>query len=474
MKPSTLLMCATTIMLAMGITSCKKLLEPTMDQLLVNDSAVRSIKDVDNVLNSAYDGMQSGNVLGGNATCYGELMTDDSEVLEYRLSQFGTAEMYNGTTSIQIGALRDMWRDHYATINRANIVLYALDSSAQVIADPNYARSAPRQRGEALAIRAICHFNLTRLWCLPYDVNNPGNNTAEQGGVVLRLNSTRTEQNLSKPRATLEETYNQVIADFKQAETLLSAFPTPANRDRLSADAVRALLARVLFYKGEYAEAVTYAKKVLSTGKYELSDSLQLLYRQSGAAMELGPTNRPETIFQLSNTALDNSNSLPGFYSTAGGGYVVLMKSDFKASFSSNDRRRALTNAFGVCLKYINPVSISGAPIVSPNVHIIRLAELHLILAESNLISGGDAQEALNSYNAVYLRAMRGGTAETSTTGLLDKVREQRRKELFFEGDRYGNMRRLGLPLKKGNDYRPFLFKIPQEEMAANSLIKQN
>jgi hypothetical protein len=99
---------------------------------------------------------------------------------------------------------------------------------------------------------------------------------------------------------------------------------------------------------------------------------------------------------------------------------------------------------------------------------------LFKLFTELLTYTSGDAQEALNSYNAVYLRAMRGGTAETSTTGLLDKVREQRRKELFFEGDRYGNMRRLGLPLKKGNDYRPFIFKIPQEEMAANSLIKQN
>jgi hypothetical protein len=66
---------------------------------------------------------------------------------------------------------------------------------------------------------------------------------------------------------------------------------------------------------------------------------------------------------------------------------------------------------------------------------------------------------------------------ETSTQGLLDKVRIERRLEMMCEqGDRYMNLRRLRLPLRKvnENEYSKFLFKIPQEEISANPDLLQN
>jgi len=42
-------------------------------------------------------------------------------------------------------------------------------------------------------------------------------------------------------------------------------------------------------------------------------------------------------------------------------------------------------------------------------------------------------------------------------------------------GDRYAQLRRLGLPLREGStNYAKYLFKIPQEEMASNELMVQN
>ena len=44
------------------------------------------------------------------------------------------------------------------------------------------------------------------------------------------------------------------------------------------------------------------------------------------------------------------------------------------------------------------------------------------------------------------------------------------------QSDRYMNLRRLRLPLRKidANDYSKFLFKIPQEEISANPDLLQN
>jgi len=43
--------------------SCKRILTPEPEQLLLNDSAIRTVKDLEAVLNGAYDGLQGGNVL---------------------------------------------------------------------------------------------------------------------------------------------------------------------------------------------------------------------------------------------------------------------------------------------------------------------------------------------------------------------------------------------------------------------------
>ncbi|MDD4149858.1 MAG: RagB/SusD family nutrient uptake outer membrane protein, partial [Bacteroidales bacterium] len=110
----------------------------------------------------------------------------------------------------------------------------------------------------------------------------------------------------------------------------------------------------------------------------------------------------------------------------------------------------------------------------------IRLAEMHLIRAESNLISGGpgNATYAFDSYNALRKRAYAENySPETiSLSNLLDSVRMERRRELCFEGDRYHNLKRLQQPLRSGVDWNADapVFKIPADEMSGNNLMEQN
>jgi hypothetical protein len=74
----------------MYFSACKKFLTPEPAQLLLNDSAIKSVKDLQSVLNGAYDGLQNGNVLGGNMTGYADLISDDFDVREgVTLNNFG-------------------------------------------------------------------------------------------------------------------------------------------------------------------------------------------------------------------------------------------------------------------------------------------------------------------------------------------------------------------------------------------------
>lgn len=466
------LLLLTTSTLLVSQSGCKKLLSPEPEQLLLSESAITSVNDVNILLVSAYDALQSGNVLGGNMTIYGEMLSDDSRMNENRLSPFGTLEIYNGTTSIQIGALRDMWRDCYNAISRANYVIDAIDNNLRVQIDPTYNKNKNRIRGEALFIRALVHFELMRFWSMPYNISDMAENRKEQSGIVLRLKPIKKlTDDFKQKRANIEECYNQIISDLQAAENALASSGIEKSTQYASADAARALLSRVYFYAGKYSNCVDYSNKLINSGNYNLADSLQLYFAINGNP----PSNMRETIFGLQNISIDNSNNLPNWFFNRGGVVAFTVDPSIYDAIPTTDRRRSMIFPNRISRKY-SSIQGTGSTQVAPNLIYIRLAEIYLNLAESEMILG-NSLFALNAYNKIRQRALKNNyVPETSTTGLLDKIQSERRIELIFEGDRYLNLRRMGKNLRKGGpqQYRQFLFKIPQEEISANSEMMQN
>jgi|688.fasta_scaffold27896_4 hypothetical protein len=467
------------LLLMVGLSSCEKFLDLNPPTEIPNESAITTAKDLDIVLNGMYDGLQSGNVLGGNAIGYMDLLADDANVQENRLSPFGTQEIYSGNTSVQIGALRDMWRDSYSTINRANNIIAAVDGGK--ITDPGFENTKGLYKGQALFARAICHFQLLQFWALPYDVSKIGSNT--QAGVVLRTEPTLSgPQGLAKARSSVEDCYTQIVKDLEEADVLLSAKGQITANGYISAMAAKALLARVCFYKGDYAKAEQFADAVINSGKYNLSDSTNLAnaYQASGSNVVL-TGGKPETIFQLVNVATDASNAAQGYFNQQSGALMTIAPSfvdQYEPDTVYDVRRKKLFfNAFVFyySLKY---KGASGA-LTAPNVQVLRLPEMYLISAEASVrASGSVSQKSLDRLNALMQRSKFPFVAVSTNNvdEFLTKVTLERRLELCFEGDRYMNLRRLQLPLRKGDasQYGKFLFKIPQEEIAGNADIEQN
>ncbi len=124
------------------------------------------------------------------------------------------------------------------------------------------------------------------------------------------------------------------------------------------------------------------------------------------------------------------------------------------------------------------------------NPPIIRLAEILLIHAESAVLKNSpDLTSASNSYNSVRGFAEFGFVPNTftSTAEALTAIREERRIELLFEGDRYHELRRLqtasfgqvGSGVNIIREAKPYndsswLLKIPVSETSGNPTIIQN
>ncbi len=468
------------------LTSCEKFLDVKPVTEIPSELAVQSTKDLTTLLYGTYDGLQSGNVYGGNFIMFGDLLADDAAVDEGKLSQFGTSEIYNRVTSTQIGYLRYAWSDCYSTINRANLIIYYIDND--LINDEDFEEIKDDYKGQALFIRAITHFQLLNFWSHAYNVDNPEGNT--QLGIPYRTTPTLSYlDELDMARNTVEEVYNKIITDLQNSIDLIEATSHSSMASKMAATA---FLARVYFFKGDYANAAIEANNVInSSGSYDMADSASIaeIYQLQGDYAD------DEVIFQLVNTSSDQSNALPGYYQSTKGAIFYssteLLDSyrtdydttlDFWGSpiFSDVRAKLLLTYYSNLNKAFIAKWNQSGS--LSNNIPIIRLAEMHLIRAEANYLTNGLQTEALDSYKAVRARSVgeaiyeAEGTPAWTDDDFLVKIRAERRRELAFEGDRYLNLRRLKQNVRDGVAYNDnsLLFKIPQEEMSGNSLMEQN
>src|SRR5512145_1812027 len=144
----------------------------------------------------------------------------------------GSLNYYSDFTTHAINAdntlLSTVWNAIYSTINLVNVIIYEIPS----VQDVNFTDGEKNQiLGEAYFIRALSYFDLARVW----------------GGVQLTLDPTNSPTDGSgTTRSTLSETYDQVLQDLNQAESLL---PDKVDRNRAVLKSVFALKARYYLYQ---------------------------------------------------------------------------------------------------------------------------------------------------------------------------------------------------------------------------------
>lgn len=445
--------------------SCTKFIEINPIEQIPSEFVLTNGRNVESVLTSAYSSIASGSFLGFRIPIYGELIGDNVGLNEIVVSPTDfTGQIIFRNTNIFNTDIAGLWETAYRAIGAANAVIDVVDNNR--IIDGTPVTTQQRWKAEALFIRAIAHFELTRLFSKSFSDNNGANL-----GVPLRIKYLAKDEKI--PRSTVAEVYNQVTADLQAA---IAGLPT-TNGNRATSWAARGYLVRVLFDKRDYAGVVT-AGNPFQTSPFGFTGSPYASFRNTGNV----PANNG-VIFQLVNDGNPFGGFRPAsnFYSIGQG--VGSLKEFLDAS-GANDFR---ANANGVIANSGRFYSLKwDANLI--NVPVVRLAEVALSMAEA-AAQTNDLTLASNAYNAVRGFNVTPYTPVTFTTqaAALTAIRAERRIELMFEGDRYHELRRLQAPsmseIRNGaNIIRPavpynsnrLLLKIPGIETSGNSAIVQN
>lgn len=201
----------------------------------------------------------------------------------------------------------------------------------------------------------------------------------------------------------------------------------------------RALAARVLVYKGDWANALTALNGSFFDINGSLGAGVNYIFSAAGGDL-LNP------MFYPLNSSGETRVAHPSFISQAAAGDTRLSKVSLRSSPTTQD---GLTSGYDF---YLYKSNVDAIPV-------IRNEELLLIYAEAKIQLGGasnfnDAVTALNKIRSAA--GLLPYTGLLTQTELINEMLNQRRYSLYGEGHRWIDMRRYNrlntLPLDRTGD----------------------
>ena len=342
--------------------------------------------------------------------------------------------------------VNNSWIAIYKLINQANWVIQLVEELPEGEMSQAEKNSITAQ---ARALRAMGHFDALRFFGQYYDVNSAF-------GVIIRTEPVNfTTRYIA--RSTVAEVYEQVLSDLDFAIQNGPAFSKPIFMSGLAA---KALKARVLLFKGEYAAAATTADEVISSNARSLSPTYDKVFSDG--------FNSSEMIFMRATDEVTFTLDRKKFtYGSRHGIASPLFK-----NLMAGDPRIAATYspANSAILKVNNDTFFSPT-------YFLRLSQMYLIKAEALARSGAALDEAKAPLLVVRSRAF--GSPQTSAAAtmdeLLDEIYKEIVKELAFEN---GSEWFAAIRFNKIMTIKPtvtsqdqFILPIPEAEIQGNALF---
>lgn len=452
-------------------------LKPTTE--VVSLEAIKNLVDADYAINGIYSTFQSYEYYGARMQYYADVTGDDMQATgtNKRSSQFYM--MISNTDNVYTS----LWAMPFRVMRYANNILSQIDALEVTPAEEAKKNDI---KGQALALRALALFDLTRVFGNTYLKDNG----ASLGGCII---TEPVGPDYMPERSTVSQCYAQVISDLTTAIPLLGE---AKNDGKINRWAAKTLLSRVYLYKGDNANALTQAEEAITgaTGKgYRLWTNTE--YASATAAWKSKFT--PEVLFEVVNNVSDRAGNDGIAYLMLRSGYndivlteafLTLLNEDpadvrhgltkLETSSSSYNKTRPV-----YLLKYTGPES----DVRNANIPVIRISEAYLNAAES-AVKLSDNDKAIQYLDPIVKRANPANSVTGTVT--LEQVIKERRKEFVGEGHRQFDAMRNNETITRiggwhvsglieevksyNRDYFHAILPIPRYEMDANENMEQN
>lgn len=423
-------------LLSASLVSCKKYLSAYSQ----NMSFIETATDLNEILiGDAYIGIGNNDI----QTNLFHISDDDVEIgiptVSYPIYfehgiQYWQAEPRMNAVG-EIARTDNYYNTVYAKIARINTIIFEADrllTKGEPVAVIN------RIRGEAHFLRALYYYTLVNLYGKPY---RPSTAHADPG-VPLKTEPAITSQFVA--RSTVKDVYGQIVRDLEMADGYLSGMPRVSEL-RASNAAVAGLLSRVHLYMENYEKSIEYADRVIGLNQFKLTD-----LNVTAANSIFLKRSSTEVIFTMGGNSMGGRMQMNEEVPTS---YHVLVSGNLYSSYDANDLRLQAffkINSKGSIRSIKKGTGVNSQPDDVSDKYSLRLSEMYLNKAEAlaALEKSGEAGSAIQFLLKCRFKPADIPQWQDSGADLIRKIREERRRELCFEGQRWFDLRRYGVNSK--------------------------
>lgn len=459
-----------------SLASCNKMLEIEPENQLDSDKRFKDLDDYYFSLIGTYSLFRNTSHYGatdGAANAFvtlPDMLADD--LLSSKKENLGNELVFSqwSYTSAE-NQIEDVWTNAYAIISQANQTLRGIDG----LAGKDQGK-VNRIKSQALAIRALVHFDILRYW-----VNDYANSNAPGIPYI-----TKYDYEQKPVRGTVGETFSKIEKDLLDARALMQDMDddinTGGSRAFIDEYAVDAILARMYLYKTDYDKAIEFASYVIDNNSLADKARFELIWQDAvndevlwSAVFTSGQGGPGTNVF-----APDVNRSQ--YYPNPD----LINKYDVNNDVRANSYFAVVTSRGGVdrlvLSKYLAKTALLSKPDGTVNFKALRVGEQYLIRAEAYAKSSTpDESAAMDDLNTLRAARIYGYVPQSlSGQALLDAIELERRKELVAEGHRFFDLKRKGITQREvvradetlpANSYR-WAWPIPRNEIDVNPAIK--
>ncbi|HVI48529.1 MAG TPA: RagB/SusD family nutrient uptake outer membrane protein [Chitinophaga sp.] len=449
--------------------SCKKWLDVRPETQVLQKDLLSNEQGFQDALTGVYMKM-------ADSTLYGQSLTMtflDVMAQRYNINTqsqaFYQASVYNYIDAGTKTNIADIWTNMYSAIGNANNILAYVDEKKSVFSGNNFAVI----KGEALALRALLHFDLLRLFGA-----SPVVDPQRKAIPYVTVFGVKVS-----PQLTVKAVADSCLRDLEAAAVLLGADKTVRRdftdnpfisytRNHMNYWSVKGLQARIQLYMSNTQAALTAAREVISNQAawfpFVTNEAAAALYNRDRIyANEIlfGPycykiVSYTDKYFKNTATAQPplsiTSKALGTLYETSTGG-----SSDIRFNYQYQSIAGAMSPA-----KYsVENVNSSAFWLIN-NIPVIRLSEVYYIAAEC----APSIPEGVDYLNVI--RKQRGIAAlpgNISAANFQAEILKEYKKEFVAEGQLFYYFKRKNAAKIDGSSIaagdRVYILPLPDNEI---------
>ena len=458
---------------ALCAVSC---LDKVPQSAIPQQQAMQTFDDAEQTVTGIYSLLKSSALYSGYLTILPDLQTDLVYAVDGYSNTYGNFWLW--TVRSTTSEIESVYASLYQIIANCNFYLDYVPRVVAATTDENKLTDLNTYTGEVYAIRALAYSELLKCYCKAYKPE-----TAQtELGVVLR---TTTLDKQPLPRASLYDSYQQVIKDLERAEELLDEDNDAHSSAFVTRAMALALHARVALYMEDWQSAIEYSTELIESRNFALSSAVSyytsnMTYFDYMWNYDVGT----EIIWRIGFTTTSYGGALGQSFLGFNVDYTYYYPDYVPAQwvlglYSDRDMRYSsyfytlptgynhglqwplLVKYFGN-QDFINNALIYHTVMPKP----FRLAEQYLIRAEAlcrqQTPNFSAASKDINTLRAS--RIVSGGGINLTADNYIEQIAAERVRELYMEGFRLHDFKRWGELYRDGEGFT----RTPQ----SNSLVE--